>query len=75
MSKPPRKKTEVMTETLYGVFGRFQTVESYEVNYFLSNLPINDLDRLTTASAAFEFTNTDFEEMMQRDVDYERVDI
>jgi hypothetical protein len=75
MNKPPRKKIEAMAETLYGVFGRFQTLESYEVNYFLSNLPINDLDLLTTASEALEFVNTDFEEMMQRDVDYERVDI
>ena len=74
MSKPPRKKSEAMTETLYGVFGRFQTVESYEVNYFLSNLHINDLDRLTIASAALDFANIRFEEMMQRDVDYERVD-
>jgi hypothetical protein len=74
MSTPPRKKIEAFTDTLYGVFGRFQTTESHEVNYFLSSLHVHDLELLTIAKAALDFSSIRFEDMMQRDVDYERVD-
>lgn len=74
MSTPPRKKIDVFTDKLYGIFGRFRTTESYEVNYLLSNLHIHDLNRLTIAKAALDFASIRFEDMMQRDVDYERVD-
>lgn len=74
MAKPPKKEIQVFTDSIDGVFGRFKTTESYEVNYILCCLNINDIDRLSTASSAFEFSKIRFEDMMQRDVDYERVD-
>lgn len=70
----PGSKIEVFTQFIDGVFGRFQTIESYEINYLLSCLNIDSIQRLTTASISSEFSRIRFEDMMQRDVDYERVD-
>jgi hypothetical protein len=74
MAKPPQKEIPVFTDSIDGVFGRFRTTESYEVNYLLCCLNVQDLDRLSTASSTFEFSKIRFEDMIQRDVDYERVD-
>jgi hypothetical protein len=74
MPKPSNKDMNPFTEEIYGVFGRFKTSESYEVNYILSCLSIQDIGRLDTAHHAFEFSNINFEDLMQRDVDLERVD-
>lgn len=74
MSKPPGREISSFNQSIDGVFGRFQTSESYEVNYLLCCLNIDDIGKLSTASSAFEFSNIRFEDMMQRDVDYERVD-
>lgn len=79
MAKPPSKKIEIFNDSFDGVFGKFKTSESYEVNYILCCLNVDDLNYLKTASdafssAAFDFSKISFEEMMQRDVDYERVD-
>ena len=76
MAKPPKKEIQIFTDSIDGVFGRFKTAESYEVNYFLCCLSIKDINRLSTAasSSALEFSRIGFEDMVQRDVDYERVD-
>jgi hypothetical protein len=76
MAKPPKKEIQIFTDSIDGVFGRFKTSESYEVNYFLCCLSIKDINRLSTAasSSALEFSKIGFEDMVQRDVDYERVD-
>lgn len=74
MAKPPKKEISIFPEIIDGVFGRFKTTESYEVNYILCCLNIKEIGRLSTASSAFEFSKIRFEDLMQRDVDYERVD-
>lgn len=74
MAKPPKKEISIFPEIVDGVFGRFKTTESYEVNYILCCLNIKEVNRLSTASSAFEFSKIRFEDLIQRDVDYERVD-
>jgi len=76
MAKPPKEQILLFNEFIDGVYGRFKTTESYEVNYILGCLSIDEIDRLSTASSAsaFEFSKINFEDLMQRDVDYERVD-
>jgi hypothetical protein len=74
MAKPPHKEIRIFPESIDGVFGRFKTFDSYEVNYILCCLNIKEISRLSTASSAFEFSKIRFEDLMQRDVDYERVD-
>jgi hypothetical protein len=74
MAKPPKKDTQVFNDSIDGVYGRFRTTDSYEVNYLLCCVNVQDLNKLSTASSTFEFSKIRFEDMMQRDVDYERVD-
>lgn len=57
-----------------GSFGDFETNNSYELNYIMTTLDISDIDDLSSASDILSFTDTNFEELVQRDIDYERVD-
>lgn len=76
MAKPPKKQIPLFNEFIDGVYGRFKTTDSYEVNYILGCLSIDEIGRFSIASSAsaFEFSKINFEDLMQRDVDYERVD-
>jgi len=56
------------------VFGRFTTAQSFELYYLLTTLRLKELDRLVTAAEAFSFAAISFEELIQRDIDFERVD-
>jgi len=64
----------VFTQALDGVFGRFTTAQSFELYYLLTTLRLKELDRLVTAAEAFSFAAISFEELIQRDIDFERVD-
>ena len=71
---PKGKSIEIFPLPIDGNFGRFKTRDSYEVNYLLSSLPIADAATyLSTAAEAFPFDAISFEEMIQRDIDYRRV--
>lgn len=74
MPIPPNRVVEPFPERIDGVFGRFRTNESYEVNYMLCCLDVEEIRRLSTAEEAIEFASIGFEDLIQRDVDYERVD-
>jgi len=71
---PASKEAKVFDNSIDGVFGSFKTSDSYELNYLQTTLRINDLQKIETASDAFDFQNISFEELIQRDIDYERVD-
>ena len=75
MASSKRKEVQRFNESLDGVYGRFSTQRSYPVDYMLISLPIESMESLLcTAADAFEFSNIDFEQLIQRDVDYDRVD-
>jgi hypothetical protein len=71
---PKGKRIEIFNLEIDGTFGRFKTRDSYEVNYLLSSIPLADaVDTLSTAAEAFPFESITFEEMIQRDIDSDRV--
>jgi len=72
--RPSKKSKNVFTQTLDGVYGIFKTTESFTLSYLLTNLRAAELAKLQTASEAFHFRTISFDELIQRDVDYERVD-
>ncbi len=67
-------QTDVFSPPIIGSFGNFKTEESYELYYLMATLTLQDLDLLTTASKVLDFNTVSFEEMVQRDIDYARVD-
>ncbi len=66
--------TDIFDKDIIGSFGNFKTVESDELYYVMATLRLDQLNYLTTASQVLDFTAVSFEEMVQRDIDYERVD-
>lgn len=74
MILPFEVKSDPFEKSVRGMFGRFVTNESYELNYLLTSLPIKNIDQLHTATEAFDISNIDFEQLIQRDIDFERVE-
>lgn len=64
-----------LDKEIRGIFGRFQTKNSYNLNYILASLPFSLIDLLTTAGKAIDIKdkNVTFSQIIQRDVNYERV--
>ena len=60
-------------EFITGVFGSFHTESSFDVNYLLTSLNYKQLDLLMVAAEAFDFNQVNFDEMIQREIDYRRV--
>lgn len=58
---------------LSGILGSFHTNISFDVNYILTTLNYKELKKLTVAASAFKFDQVNFDEMIQRDIDYTRV--
>lgn len=75
MAKNPKSKPSgIFDQKIDGVLGAFATTESYKVQYLLASLKLPRANScLEIASEAFPFSTIDFEEMVQRDVDYNRV--
>lgn len=71
---PEGMKKDVFTSAIDGVFGCFKTADSFDLNYLLTTLRISELDKLKTATDAFDFKSINFEELIQRDIDYQRID-
>jgi uncharacterized membrane protein YfbV (UPF0208 family) len=65
---------DVMTEKIDGVYGTFKTTDSFSLNYILASLKISDIERLSTASESIDISMVTFEELIQRDIDYDRVE-
>ena len=57
-----------------GIYGQFKTSDSIEVNYLLTNFTVDQMNNLELASDALNFKEISFEELIQRDIDIERVD-
>lgn len=74
MAEVPDDNVDVFTNQFDGVFGKFEAGASFELYYLLTALRMSDLERLEIASEAFPFQEIDFEELIQRDIDYDRVD-
>lgn len=69
-----RKEIQNFDKEKIGSFGDFETSSSYELNYLMTTLDISDIDDLSSASDVLSFDDTKFEELIQRDIDYDRVD-
>lgn len=67
-------KATTYSSPIDGVFGRFKTSHSHEIDYILSSIRIPAVDSFVTAAEAFPFRTISFDELMQRDINYERVD-
>lgn len=65
---------DLLKEEVVGSFGNFKTQESQEIYYLMATLRLEQIELLHTASESMDFGNVSFEEMVQRDIDYERVD-
>lgn len=59
---------------ILGSFGEFETSTSHKLNYIMATIDIKRINDLKTASSVLNFNETKFEELVQRDVDYERVE-
>ena len=73
-SLPFEVSSDPFEKNIRGTYGRFATNESYQLNYVLSAIPISHVDHLVTATEAFDISKIDFEQLIQRDIDYERVE-
>lgn len=74
MSKIPGvKKLEKFKKELRGSFGRFKTDHSYQIYYLSTNVPVDEVNELSTASELFGTEKIEFEELIQRDIDQNRV--
>lgn len=71
---PSGSQKDVFTVSFDGAYGRFKTSESYELAYLQTSLRPHELSHLVTASDAFDFRTISFDEIIQRDIDMERVD-
>ena len=65
---------DLLNQEIVGSFGNFKTQDSQELYYLMATLRLEQLDWLHTASESMDFNSVSFEEMVQRDIDYERVD-
>ncbi len=71
---PKKAIKDVFTASIDGVYGRFKTARSFELDYLMASFRVNRLRDLETAAEALDFQAITFDELMQRDVDYDRVD-
>ncbi len=70
---PGVKKIVKFSQELRGGFGRFKTDQSFQLDYLMTSVPIQDVNQLSTASELFRLETIDFEELIQRDIDHKRV--
>ena len=57
-----------------GSFGSVKTNASYELAFVLSSIPMSRINELETASDALDVQLARFSDLLQRDIDYERVE-
>lgn len=57
-----------------GSFGRFSTIQSFPIEYFLTSLKASELQNLTFARDIKPGKKIDFDQLLQRDLDIGRVE-
>lgn len=65
---------KIVFKDLKGTFGNFVTANSFEVYYLMTSINISNLDILKEASSVLKFNELKFDEIIQRDIDHERVE-
>lgn len=70
---PGRKKVDVFDLKLRGSFGRFRTDSSHALHYLSTTMRIDQVAGLKVAAEVFDIASLDFAELIQRDIDYSRV--
>ena len=70
---PKSKKLQVFNRELDGVYGHFKTNQSFPLHYLLTSIKTDRLEWLETASDVLDITAINFDEIVQRDIDYVRV--
>ena len=70
---PKSKQTQVFNKELDGVYGHFKTKQSFALDYILTSIKSDRLNWLETASDVLDIKAINFEEIVQRDIDYVRV--
>ncbi|HZG45597.1 MAG TPA: DNA sulfur modification protein DndB [Allosphingosinicella sp.] len=70
---PPIPRINRFDRTYRGSFGQFRTKGSYPIEYLLTTFSIRDFEHLNTASEALDPDEANFDELIQRDLDKERV--
>ena len=70
---PGTKKLVKFSKEVRGSFGRFKTDHSYQIHSLSTNIPVEDIDSLSTASELFNTEKIEFDELIQRDIDHSRV--
>ncbi len=71
--RPAQQSPDVFDRSIRGGYGRFQSDKSYPLSYVQASISIESVNWLETASEAFRSYELDFEELIQRDIDKERV--
>jgi len=69
-----KKDIKKYDKEIIGSFGDFETSLSYELNYLMATLDIKNINDLSSASQVLSLEDTNFEELIQRDIDYKRID-
>jgi hypothetical protein len=69
-----KKESKLYDIEIDGVFGQFNTKDSNKLNYLLATFSIDHLHLLESANSAFDLNDVSFEDLVQRDIDYKRVD-
>lgn len=64
---------EIKFKDLRGTFGNFKSVNSFETYYIMTSINISEIDILKEASSVLKFSDIKFDEIVQRDIDHERV--
>jgi hypothetical protein len=73
MAKISKKQVDAFDRHLDGVYGHFKTKDSFKLDYLLSSIRTEKLGLLETASDILDLEIIEFEELVQRDIDYVRV--
>lgn len=70
---PGKRPINRFTKIYQGSFGQFKTSDSFPTQFLLTSLTVSNFDDLTTASEVMDLENYQFDELIQRDIDPERV--
>jgi hypothetical protein len=71
---PGKKKINKFSKEWRGSFGRFQTDASFSLQFLSTTMQISHIGDLKTAGEMFDVDSTNFEELIQRDIDHVRVE-
>ena len=71
---PEEQEVDPFDNTLRGFYGEFKSDLSFPLSYIQSSIPIKKVGLLKTTTEVVDASNLDFEVLMQRDIDQERVE-